>query len=696
MQRIGQPSVIGELLAGLLLGPSLLGWVWPQAQSAIFPPAPEQKAMIDGIAQFGILLLLLLTGMETDLKLVRKVGKAAIVISIAGIVVPFFCGFALGEFLPDSLLPHPEARLVAALFLGTALSISSVKIVAVVVREMNFMRRDVGQIIVATAVIDDTIGWIIIAVIFSLASRGSLDLMSVGQAVLGTLLFLGVSFTIGRRLVFQLIRWANDHLVSSGAVITVILLLMSGMALTTHWIGVHTVLGAYVAGVLVGESPILTRQIDEQLRGLITSLFMPVFFGLAGLTADLTLLKDPNLLLLTGALVLIASLGKFGGAFVGGAFGGLNRAESFALASGMNARGSTEVIIATIGLSMGVLSQNLFSMIVTMAVLTTMAMPPMLRAALSRLPLGEDEKARLEREAFEDKGFVANLERLLLAVDESANAKFASHLAGLLAGARGIPITVLHVGARAKRQEKIREHEQSHETAVRNAAKAIADAEDEKTPAVDVTTRARQTKAGDAVLDEARKGFDLLVVGLDKVTGAKDGFDKKIEAVTAGFQGPLAIVVAKGRHLKRPTDTPSRILVPVSGSGVSRRGAEIAIALARAGATSLRVMYVSTTRDKGVRRSGAGVSYPGEEAILKDTVSLAARYGVDVTTTVRASTAPEQAILQEIEASGADLVVMGVDRIAGDALNFGGVAAAVLRKTKASVLLVSNGEAQDR
>src|ERR1700730_7215850 len=340
MQRLGQRSVIGELLAGLLLGPSLFGWLWPAAQSAIFPPAPEQKALIEGMAPFGILLLLLLTGMETDLKLVRRVGRAAIAISVAGIVVPFCCGFALGQFLPESLLPHPEQRLVASLFLGTALSISSVKIVAVVVREMNFMRRNVGQIIVATAVIDDTIGWIIIAIIFSLASRGSLDVWSVAQAVLGTLAFLAVSFTVGRRLVFQLIRWANDHLVSSAAVITVILLLMCGMALTTQLIGVHTVLGAFFAGVLVGESPILTRQIDERLRGLINAPFMPVFFGLAGLSADLTVLKDYKLLLLTGALVLIASLGKFGGAFVGGALGGLSRRESFALASGMNARGS--------------------------------------------------------------------------------------------------------------------------------------------------------------------------------------------------------------------------------------------------------------------------------------------------------------------------------------------------------------------
>ena len=340
---------------------------------------------------------------------------------------------------------------------------------------MKFMRRNVGQIIVASAVIDDTIGWIIIAIIFSLASKGSLDFASLAQSVLGTLAFLAISLTVGRRIVFRLIRRANDHLVSSAPVITVILLLMGAMALITHAIGVHTVLGAFVAGILVGESPILTKQIDEQLRGLISSLFMPVFFGLAGLHADLTVLKDPNLLLLTGVLVLIASIGKFAGAFLGGELGGLTRMESLALASGMNARGSTEVIVATIGLSIGVLSQNMFTMIVTMAIVTTMAMPPMLRAALSRLPLGKDEEERLEREEFEEKGFVANLERLLVAVDESPNGKFASRVAGLLAGARGIPTTVLHIGRLAKYQEKKRKEEESPENAVKNRGQGNRD-----------------------------------------------------------------------------------------------------------------------------------------------------------------------------------------------------------------------------
>lgn len=691
MQRIGQPSVIGELLAGILLGPSLFGWIWPEAQAAIFPKTPEQKAMIDGIAQFGILLLLLLTGMETDLKLVRKVGKAAIAISIAGILVPFACGFALGEFLPDALLPNPQARLVASLFMGTALSISSVKIVAVVVREMNFMRRNVGQIIVATAVIDDTIGWIIIAVIFSLASHGTLDIASVARAVLGTLAFLAISFTIGRRLVFQLIRWANDNLVSAAAVITVILLLMSVMALITHLIGVHTVLGAFVAGILVGESPILTRQIDDRLRSLISSFFMPVFFGLAGLSADLSVLRDPDLLMLTGLLVVIASVGKFGGAFVGGTLGGLNHRESLALASGMNARGSTEVIIATIGLSIGVLSQNLFTMIVTMAIVTTMAMPPMLRAALARLPMNAEEKERLEREEFEKRGFIANLERPLLAVDESVNATFAAHIAGLIAGTRGLPITVLHIG-KQKEQEQGRDEQESHEAVVKKAAETVS-AHGEDAGSVDVITRARRAELGEAIADEARKGFDLLVVGVDKVAAARDRFDRKIEDIAAKFEGPLAIVAAKGKHLKQPMPDALNILVPVSGSGVSKRGAEVAVALTQAGSGALRVIYVATTRDKGAQR-GASRGLGQEAGILKDASDLAARYDVDITTTLRVNRAPEAAILREIDTTDVDLVVMGVDRIEANHLSFGGVADAVLRQSKVSVLLVSSGEAR--
>ena len=174
MERIGQPPVMGQLIAGILLGPSVLGALWPALQHTLFPTSPDQKAMLDAVAQLGILLLLLLTGMETDLMVVRRSRGTAFSVSIAGIVVPFLCGVLLGELLPEAILPNPEKRLITSLFLGTALSISSVKIVAMVVREVGFLRRTVGQVIVAAAIIDDTIGWIIVSVIFGLALHGEL------------------------------------------------------------------------------------------------------------------------------------------------------------------------------------------------------------------------------------------------------------------------------------------------------------------------------------------------------------------------------------------------------------------------------------------------------------------------------------------------------------------------------------------
>jgi Kef-type K+ transport system membrane component KefB len=172
MQRIGQPAVIGQLIAGILLGPSVFGAIWPEAQRAVFTANPQQQSMIDAVSQLGILMLLLLTGMETDLRLVKKARRAAISTSAAGIIVPFACGFALGELLPAAMLPKPDQRIITSLFLGTALSIASVKIVAMVVREMGFMRRNVGITLIASAIIDDTVGWVIVAIISGLAVHG--------------------------------------------------------------------------------------------------------------------------------------------------------------------------------------------------------------------------------------------------------------------------------------------------------------------------------------------------------------------------------------------------------------------------------------------------------------------------------------------------------------------------------------------
>lgn len=730
MQRLGQPSVMGHLLAGVVLGPSVFGALWPEAQQALFPSDPMQKGMIDAVGQVGVLMLLLLAGMETDIGLARRTGRASLAVSICGIVLPFACGFALGMYLPDFLLPNPDERFPAALLLGTALSISSVKIVAVVVREMNFMRRNIGQVILASAVIDDTIGWIIIAITLSLVENNHVDLPTLAKSVIGTLAFLAFSFTIGRRLVFWLIRWANDHFESELPVISLVLALTFGMALITDAIGVHDVLGAFVAGILVGQSPILTKQIDDQLRGVITALFMPIFFGLAGLTADLTILGDPEILMLTAGIVAIATIGKFSGAFAGGRLGGLKFPESLAIACGMNARGSTEVIVASIGLSMGVLSQNLFTMIVTMAVLTTLAMPPTLRWALARLPMREEERQRIEREELEAKGFISNVERLLLAVDDSPNGKFMAHMTGLLAGRRGTPTTLLRMQGPEDETQTKEERESGTEADLKAGADIARDAHDAEqaeaeaaaleemtgkdsdddasadakkatektgpgeksaapktaTPSVSVIrTEASAEQAEAIVAREARKGYDLLMVGVAETLGPDGALHADLTRIVAGFEGPLGVAIARGEHRNDPTRR-LKILVPVSGNNVSRRAAEVAVMLARAQDVPITFLYVAGGKRKGRRAA----LHQHEQAALKELVTWAERYDTEARVAVHTDMAPHDAILREIKRHRFDLVVMGVNRRPGEALFFGNVAGAVIEDAEASVLLLSS------
>lgn len=701
--RMGQPAIMGQLMAGLILGPSLLGALFPDLQHAIFPPAKEQKAMLDAVAQFGVLLILLMTGMETDLALVKKSSRASIAASVSGVIIPFALGFALGEFLPDAMIPDPDKRLITSLFLGTALSIASVKIVATVVREMNFLRRTVGQVIIGSAIVDDTIGWIIIAVIFGLALKGHVDPFSIAQSVIGTLVFMAFSLTVGRRIVSFIIRWVNDNFVSELAVITAILLIMGAMALTTHLIGVHSVLGAFVAGILIGESPLLTKHIEDELRGLIVAFFMPVFFGTAGLGADLTVLKDPNLLMLTGGLILIATLGKFGGAFLGGELGGLSRREALALATGMNARGSTEVIVATIGLSMGALSQDLFTMIVTMAILTTLAMPPTLRWTLSRVPMRKEEKERLEREEQEAKGFVPNMERLLVAIDDSANGKFAARVAGMVAGTTAMPTTVMHVvpgkkiagkkaNGKAPSSEEKEAAKEAAETAaqmVRDAAKQTAsdeavDGKKKEAEKLDVTVLANKTAEKEAVAEEAEKGYDMMVVGLQSTTLRSHKFSPHVTQLAEGFEGPLTIVEARDGHIKDPAQAALSILVPVNGTGPSRRAAEVAISMARATRAPVTALYVAPPKQNGAKARNRQMA----DAVLKDIVKLGETYDVEAVASLRSEKDADDAILKEAAKRRHNLIVIGVERRPGKELFLGETATAVLEKSDRSIVFV--------
>jgi nucleotide-binding universal stress UspA family protein len=437
--------------------------------------------------------------------------------------------------------------------------------------------------------------------------------------------------------------------------------------------------------VLVGESPILSGQIEDRLRGLITAFLMPVFFGLSGLSADLTIFRNPALALLTVGLISIASIGKFSGAFAGGWFSGLSRRQCIALGCGMNARGSTEVIVASIGLSMGALTQDLYTMIVTMAVVTTMAMPPTLRWALARLPVEADEHARLKKEEIDARGFVSNFERLLVLADNSANGTLAAGLAGALAGRHGYPMTVVtHKPKGADPAEP-----PAADPAGQNAEMADrigTSAEDEKRPrAREMIERVETEDAAAAVAAQAEKGFDLLFVGLDKMRAAQGAFGRDINRVAGSFKGPLALVIAATEGGPPAADRAFNILVPVNGTEVSRRGAELAFAMASGAGAKITALYISERDD--TRRSRAW--HRTERAVRTDITQLGARYGFDIKTTIRFDAAPEEATFDEAERIGADFLVMGASRRVGDTLYLGKTAAALLEKWQGNLILLA-------
>ena len=418
---------------------------------------------------------------------------------------------------------------------------------------------------------------------------------------------------------------------------------------------------------------------------------MPVFFGTAGLSADLTVLGDPTLLLVALALVLIASIGKFAGAFLGGTLAALPARESLALACGMNARGSTEVVIATIGLSMGALSHTLYSMIVAMAVITTTAMPPMLRWALGRLTMAPEERDRLAREELEAQGFLAKLERLLVAADQSPSGQLASRLAGILSMARRMPLTVLEMkGAppTASAPDPV-----ALADVARGAANDAAGAENAVPAAPDVTARQRDGTPQAAVSDEARKGYDLLFVGLDNGRMGEEGAQGQLPQLATSFAGPVCVVQARTPartvYMADPAKAELDMLVPVSGTVESRRAMEIAVALAQAGGRAITLLYVEppVAGPGGYTLQRGLLGTQGME--LREAAHFAEQLNIHTRMVIRSAVSIEDAIVAQIRRGRHNLVLLGVRPRSSDTRFYGIVAAEVLGRAECSVMLVS-------
>lgn len=660
-RRLDQPPVIGELMAGVLLGPSVLGLLAPDLQLAIFPREALQFQLLEVFAWLGMIWLLLMTGLETDLAVLRNLGRAAFYASLLGMVIPFASAFALGWVLPDRFLVAPDQRLTFALFLATALSVSAIPVIARILTDLDLMRRNVGVVILGAGVTDDTTGWLLLSIIAGVATRGELNLTSVALAVASTAAFVAAVYLFGTRIVGALLQWVDDRVEVRHAMTTAVLVIALLFGALTESIGIHAVFGAFVAGLTVGRSPRLRKSTIEQLEAPLMAVFAPVFFAYAGLKVDLAhgFELGPTL-----AIVAVACAGKLVGASAGAYWGGLGFWESLAIGSGMNARGAIGLVIALVGLSLGILTEPMYAAIVIVAIFTSAVAGPLLRWTTRHIPVAPDEVERFRRQAERDQALLPTQGlKVLLPTSGGHNAERAVELIGpLVAGDSAASVVAFHVERRrrrlfgngGRREPLVRHLDELDRLARAAGAPALTRKTDRGDPAAEV------------ILREAARSYDLLVLGASEATRRHPLGGEYVRAIAAATPCPL-LVVRSGpaeRHLPgRPNGgtAPPRILLPIRDSPYGRAAMELAILYAsRVGGviTALHVIESSFAIFGRTRAAEARAETTATiEALLASVHARATSAGVAIRTEMVEAANVERALLRA--AASADLIVLG-------------------------------------
>jgi Kef-type K+ transport system membrane component KefB len=403
-RRLNQPSVLGEILAGILLGPTVLGWLAPGTYEAMFPATGSLALVLDGLTILAITLFLLVAGMEVDLSTIWRQGKVAMSVSLWGMVFPFAVGFAAAYLLPRTMGREADADgMVFALFFATALSISALPVIAKTLMDLKLYRTDLGMVVVAAAIFNDLVGWIIFAIVLGLmgSAAGEGHGVPVAHTIWMILAFAALLLTVGRWVIHRILPWIQAHTGWPGGVLSFALTAALFCAALTEWMGVHAIFGAFLFGVALGDSNNLREQTRATMDRFINFFFAPLFFASIGLKVDFIAHFDP---MLVAIVLIIASIGKIIGCGLGARWAGMPKREAWAVGFGMNARGAMEIILGLLALQAGVIRERMFVALVVMALVTSMISGPMMQRLL------REKKARRFTSYLSRKTFARPLE----------------------------------------------------------------------------------------------------------------------------------------------------------------------------------------------------------------------------------------------------------------------------------------------
>ena len=377
--RFKMPGVIGEILIGIILGPTILGSFFPAFFTSVFPMEGHAAIALDGIVKISVVMLLFVAGLEVQIPLVLKQGKLAIYTSITSMIIPFVTGFAVAWYFPAFFLVNDgDGKLLFALFFGTALAISALPVIARILMDLKIMRTQVGMLIMASAMFNDLVGWLIFSFILSMMGKDP-SRMNVGYSILFILGFGLFMLIIGKRVIDRALPWIQTKLSWPGGVLSICLGVCFLFAAITESMHIHAILGAFIAGIAFGDSVHLHERAREIIHQFVTNIFAPLFFVSIGLKLNFFAYFDAWMVIV---VLVLAFFGKVAGASIGAYWGGLSRNNSLAVGFGMNARGVMEIILATLALNAGLIGERVFVALVVMALVTSLTSGPLMKRFL--------------------------------------------------------------------------------------------------------------------------------------------------------------------------------------------------------------------------------------------------------------------------------------------------------------------------
>jgi Kef-type K+ transport system membrane component KefB len=379
-RKFKQPVVVGEILAGIIIGPSLLGSAFPELFKETFLTNPRSYGAFDGLANIGVIMLMFIAGTEVDLKQIRSQGKQAASISFMGIAFPFAIGFLCIWFFHDHIFDvASKDRLIPALFFGTALSITALSVIVKILLDLDIIRTKIGGLVLTASMIDDFLGWILFSIIMQMMSSKNGDASM--TSIVMILVFVAFMLTIGKWLVDKILGFAVRFLAVPSGVLTMAVCLCMLGAVLTEYLGIRGIFGAFLVGVAVGDSKHFSHNIQNLFHQFIINIIAPLFFASVGLRVNFVTNFDATVV----AIILgIACIAKIVGAGIGSRMSGLNKNESMAIAFGMNARGSQEIVLGMIALQAGIIDEKIFVGLVVMTMVTILVAGPLMKFYLEK------------------------------------------------------------------------------------------------------------------------------------------------------------------------------------------------------------------------------------------------------------------------------------------------------------------------